>query len=120
MKWLTVKLADILVDASSGTWGEPPVGSESDYPILRSTNIHNGKLILDDIALRSLSERLVRRYKLYTGDILVTTSSGSPDLIGKNALFNEPGDGRTYLFSNFTQRLRPNINLVIQDFCIST
>ncbi|MEH2253319.1 restriction endonuclease subunit S [Nostoc sp.] len=116
MKWLTVKLQDILEDAISGTWGNAPVGTDSDYPVLRSTNIYDRHLSLEDVAFRAVTTKVVNKYALKSGDILVTTSSGSIQMIGKNALFKHPQDGYTYLFSNFTYRLRPLITFIIPEF----
>lgn len=116
MTWQTLKLKDVLTDACSGTWGKPPAGDGSDYPVLRSTNIHNGEIVLTDVATRSIPKRNLERYILLPGDILVTSSSGSADHIGKNALFDNLRDERTYLFSNFTKRLRPNSALVLPRF----
>jgi type I restriction enzyme S subunit len=48
----------------------------------------------------------VDAYKLETGDILINKSSGSPHLVGWPAIFEDPRDGKTYLFSNFMLRLR--------------
>ncbi len=100
-------------EPSSGTWGKPPAGDETDTPVLRSTNIHDGRLVLEDIAMRSLTPKLVARYRVQDGDIIVTTSSGSSQLIGKCTIFNQPNDGRIYAFSNFTLRLRPRRALVV-------
>lgn len=116
MNWPSLPLSKLLVDSSSGTWGEPPEGGALDFPVLRSTNIHDGDLVLEDVAQRSVPERLAKRYRLIDGDIIVTTSSGSRELIGKNALFSQPGDGKCYLFSNFTLRLRPRQDLIIPRF----
>ncbi len=111
MNWSSVELAKI-VEASSGTWGNPPKGDQNDTSVLRSTNIQDGRLVLEDVAKRSLSEKSINKYKLKDGDILVTTSSGSKHLIGKCTIFYIPYEGKNYVFSNFTQRLRPNESLV--------
>jgi type I restriction enzyme, S subunit len=113
MMWLEIPLSSVLVDAQSGTWGASPTGDGNDLPVLRSTNIHNSKLVLKDIAFRSITQKAAKRYQLLNGDIIVTTSSGSKDLIGKNAMFRQPEDDRCYLFSNFTIRLRPNPQIVL-------
>jgi len=69
-----------------------------------------------DAAWRVIRETQAQDYALETGDILVTKSSGSSDLVGKATLFIHPLDGKTYLFSNFTLRLRPNRKLVLPEF----
>lgn len=116
MNWLNSTLGKVLICANSGTWGNPPAGNGSDYPILRSTNITAGRLSFEDIEFRSVSHEVAKKYILQSGDIIVTTSSGSSHLIGKNALFINPEDGQTYLFSNFTYCLRPNKKLIIPKF----
>jgi type I restriction enzyme S subunit len=103
--WKLGTLEDVLEICDSGIWGQP--GSRQDFPILRSTNIHNGTMVLQEVAFRKVI-RNPERYVLKNGDILVTKSSGSRDLIGKCCMFTDPNDGKRYLFSNFTQRLRVN------------
>ncbi|NLY75374.1 MAG: restriction endonuclease [Firmicutes bacterium] len=106
----TIKLKEILVLADSGVWGEE--GSLNiDFPVLRSTNIIDFKLNLQDTAWRKLSGKDLNSKVLKDGDIIVTKSSGSPELIGKCCLFTQPQDKRKYYFSNFMLRLRPNQDL---------
>jgi type I restriction enzyme S subunit len=102
-------LNDLLVLNQSGIWGEK--GTKNDYPILRSTNIHDGKLSFDDVALRRIDDNEAKKYILQKGDIIVTKSSGSAHLIGKCCVF-EPKDDKKYLFSNFTQCLRVKQSLL--------
>lgn len=106
-KWERKRLGEVC-DANSGVWGDPADNSPSCYPVLRSNNIQRGEMVFFDIAVRKIAAPdTVGKKRLRTGDILVTTSSGSKDLLGKSALFVEPSNGGTYLFSNFTMRLRP-------------
>jgi len=101
----TVSLKDIIRLADTGTWGsEADVGAG--VPVLRSSNIQNGELTLEDVAWRELpaEQRVTKR--LEDGDLIVTMSSGSPAHIGKCCIFRQPPDGRAYYFSNFTLRLR--------------
>ncbi len=101
----TTKLGDLLVLSDSGTWGDPATENEG-VPVLRSTNIQHHELLLEDVAYRSIPANDKKRRLLSDGDILVTTSSGSPDHIGKCCLFNNPEKAKCYYFSNFTRRLR--------------
>lgn len=98
-------LRDLLAIADTGTWGtegDPMSGS----PVLRSTNIADYRLDLNEVAWRKIPLSHHSTKRLEAGDILVTASSGSPEHIGKCSLFEEPEDGRSYYFSNFTMRLR--------------
>lgn len=111
--WLICKLSNCLELNQSGVWGDDARNDGSDFPILRSTNIQDRKLILEDVAYKSIQPKLAERYVLQTGDILVTKSSGSIHLVGKNAIFESTKNGQIYLFSNFTQRLRVNAKLAL-------
>lgn len=102
--WRWVKL-DEVCEYESGVWGEEPDGSTDCHFVLRSNNIKDGKMIFDEIAIRKVEHRYVASKSLKLGDVLVTTSSGSKDLLGKSAIFIPPDD-KIYLFSNFTMRLR--------------
>ena len=110
--WETRSLGELILLSDSGTWGDP--GSPADgVPVLRSTNISAWELDLSaDLAYRRVSERDRQRKRLLNGDIIVTKSSGSPHLVGEAALFDIRSEQVNYLFSNFTQRLRPNQSIV--------
>ena len=115
-KWERRRLGEVC-SADSGVWGDPSDGSPNCFPILRSNNIQNGTIVFDDVAVRKIGEPSTPDKKcLATGDILVTTSSGSKDLLGKGALFVQASDGQKYLFSNFTMRLRLNKEIVEPTF----
>jgi type I restriction enzyme S subunit len=115
--WPKVPLRAVLALSGSGTWGQEPDGSEDVYPVLRSTNIQDSRLTFNDFALRKVPEAIAEKYALRSGDILVTTSSGSSQLLGKNAIVDSlPTRWRRCLFSNFTWRLRPHSSLVHPKF----
>lgn len=101
----TEELRSIVSLSDSGTWGEESANGEGS-PVLRSTNIANGQMNLADPAWRIIPENDRERRRLASGDIIVTKSSGSPDHIGKCAVFEDPNDGHEYYFSNFMLRLR--------------
>jgi type I restriction enzyme S subunit len=108
-KWERRRLGEVC-EHDSGVWGDEPDGSSECYFVLRSNNIKDGKMVFDEIAIRKVESKYVSEKSLKFGDILVTTSSGSKDLLGKSAIFIPPDD-KVYLFSNFTMRLRaiPNV-----------
>jgi len=109
-KWERKKLNEAC-EYNSGIWGDEPDNSNNCYFILRSNNIKDGKMIYEEIAIRKINSKYVEEKSLKLGDILVTTSSGSKDLLGKSAIFIPPDD-KTYLFSNFTMRLRSIYSIV--------
>lgn len=107
--WSTIKLGEVLELCDSGTWGDENPGG---MPLLRSSNMQNGELILNDVKYIDVPANKVDRYVLHEGDILITKSSGSVDHIGKSLFITKEMDGK-YGFSNFTQRLRMNRRLVL-------
>lgn len=107
-----VKLQDVILSCESGTWGNEASVNGSANPVLRSANINNFKLTLDECAWREIPVKDLERKKLQNGDIIITSSSGSPDLIGKCAYFSQPKDNYDYYFSNFTLRLRSNEKII--------
>jgi len=107
--WPVVPLRDLICLADSGTWGdEAPEGAG--FPVLRSSNIQGGRLDLSEVAWRLIPEANTARRLLQSGDLLITKSSGSPDLIGKCCQFTQPEGGTKFYFSNFTLRLRADHN----------
>lgn len=105
---ITSTLEELIESCDTGTWGDEPTDLAKGDPVLRSSNIQNYRLDLSDYALREIPTKDRVKKKLINGDIIVTASSGSPELIGKCALFSQPSDGIDYFFSNFTLRVRPN------------
>jgi len=111
--WSKHRLGKILTRNDSGAWGDD--GSEDDVPVLRSTEqTVNGTWRIVSPAFRSLNARDFARTRLIEGDLVVTTSSGSPAHIGKTSVVTSAMEGRGYSFSNFMQRLRPNHRLLSQ------
>ncbi|HEX9223368.1 MAG TPA: restriction endonuclease subunit S [Candidatus Acidoferrales bacterium] len=108
-------VADILESHRGGVWGDE-AGDGCGYPVLRSTNMRGSKADVADVAWREIPAKQAADCALQTGDILVAKSSGSSDLVGKSVLFVHPGNRRTYLFSNFTLRLRPNAKVIVPAF----
>ena len=67
---------------------------ESGYLVLRSSNIQNGKLSLNDnvFVKKQINEKLITR----NDDILICARNGSVDLVGKNILIDERTEGQTF------------------------
>jgi len=110
-----VEQLDKLTSVRGGTWGEEAVPG-CGYPVLRSTNMRGTHVDVADAAWREVPYKQAESCSLQNGDILITKSSGSSDLVGKAALFNHPGDNQIYLFSNFVLRLRPHADIVLPEY----
>lgn len=57
-------------------------------PLLRANNIQNGRVMFDDLVYVS-KEKVHNQQYLKKGDILICTSSGSKELVGKAAFIEE-------------------------------
>ena len=78
--------------------------SEGLIPILRATNIQDSRLILDDLVY--VPEMYVSpQQRLKPGDILIATSSGSRDVVGKSVRIIDVD--KPYAFGAFCAVARP-------------
>ena len=77
---------------------------EDSVVLLRTNNIKDGKLILDDVVCVSKSKVAEQQY-LQTGDILICASSGSKELVGKAAFVDSVKNPMT--FGAFCKVVRP-------------
>jgi type I restriction enzyme S subunit len=103
--WRWVRLVEVCYHRT-GIWGPQASDPSQGFPIVRSTEIDGFLIRPQSASVRAVRPSQVDAYKLEAGDILVNKSSGSPHLVGWPAIFEDPQDGRTYLFSNFMLRLR--------------
>ncbi len=62
--------------------------------VLRSSNIQNGKLSLDDNVY--VNKQIPEKLKVRKGDILICSRNGSQHLIGKNICIDERTEGNTF------------------------
>lgn len=104
--WEVKALKFLLSLNQGGAWGEEPSG-KNDTVVLRSTEqTKTGDWIIEEPAVRSLSENERKKTLLKKGDILVTKASGSEDHIGKSSLVDDKVASLNASYSNFMQRLR--------------
>lgn len=108
--WNWIPLSDLITDMSGGTWGtdDDPNGPA----VLRPNNIGlDGYVIFEDLRFREIPLGQLKKQKLCTGDVILTKSN-SLEQVGRCAFFIDPQDGKSYVASNFLQRLRFNENRV--------
>lgn len=101
--WRTTRIKYI-APAWNGLTYDPADVSDTGTPVLRSGNIQNGELDLQNLVrvVGSIPEKSFAR----SGDILICSRNGSRNLIGKNTLI--PQDG--YAFGAFMMIARPTVN----------
>lgn len=83
-------------------------------PILTNINIRNeGMLDISTLRYYPLPENKRDRLVLRKGDVLFNWRSGSPQHVGKTAIFDLDGD---YTFSSFILRFRANLDIIGNEY----
>jgi type I restriction enzyme S subunit len=103
-KWVTT--ADVAL-VQGGIQKQPkrrPV--ENRYPFLRVANVGRNRLDLSEIHEVELFEGELERFRLQPGDLLVVEGNGSPDQIGRSALWR--GEIPDCVHQNHLIRVRPS------------
>jgi type I restriction enzyme S subunit len=90
-KWKERKLKDVGKCLSGLTYTPNDITDESGMLVMRSSNVQGDKLIFEDNVY--VKKDLDIKHTAQKDDILVCVRNGSRDLIGKNALITEEGDG---------------------------
>ena len=75
-------------------------------PYLRSANVTWDGINLDDVKEMNFDDSDFKKYRLWRGDLLLNEASGSPNEVGKPALWNDEIEG--CCFQNTLLRLRPH------------
>ncbi len=112
--WEAKPLKSLLSEHCAGDWGED--GGPNMARVLRSTNLTNdGRLDLDDIALRALPTQTVELLAPKRYDILLERSGGGPGQpVGRVGFIEADMPG--HAFSNFLHLLRPHAKAINPSF----
>lgn len=76
------------------TYSPKDIVNSGGVEVLRSSNVQNGKIVLDDVV--RVNAKIPEKILLRTGDILVCARNGSRSLIGKNARIDSRNTGKTF------------------------
>lgn len=109
----SVTIDDICSDSSYGT-SRKCSNQRTGTPILRIPNVAQGAVNATNLKYCTLSERELRILALKKGDLLFVRTNGSPDLVGRCAIFDL--DGTTFAFASYLIRLRVDLNKVVPQF----
>lgn len=101
--WRTTRIKYI-ASAWNGLTYDPADVSDNGIPVLRSGNIQNGELDLQDLV--RVVGPIPDKAFAHIGDILICSRNGSRNLIGKNTLIKQDG----YAFGAFMMIARPTVN----------
>ena len=100
------KLGDIIIQIRGVSYSPQDLYdtlTENSIPLLRANNIQNGNIVLDDVVYVSKAKVSEKQY-LKSGDILICTSSGSKELVGKAAFIE---NDMIVTFGAFCKVIRP-------------
>lgn len=106
-RWLLEDLARLCTILKGVTYSQTDVGTENELgmlPILRANNINENQLNYQNLVWIK-RERILQKQLLQPGDVIVATSSGSRNLVGKSASFL---GGKIISCGAFCAILRPN------------
>lgn len=103
-KWLRT---DDVADVRGGIQKQPKRRpSKNRYPFLRVANVGRNHVDLSEVHEVELFDGELERYKLEPGDLLVVEGNGSPDEIGRSALWR--GEIDNCVHQNHLIRVRPS------------
>jgi len=104
--WAWASMGDVTV-IGSGIQKQPKrAPTRNPTPFLRVANVGRGTLDLDDVHLIEVFEGELDRYGLERGDLLVVEGNGSPDQIGRSAMWH--GSIDPCVHQNHLIRVRPS------------
>jgi type I restriction enzyme S subunit len=104
--WAWVLLGDV-TSIGSGIQKQPKrAPSKHPMPFLRVANVGRGTLDLADVHEIEVFEGELSRYGLVFGDLLVVEGNGSPDQIGRSAMWR--GEIEPCVHQNHLIRVRPS------------
>lgn len=108
--WPVAPLGDV---APIRQYGLSVRGSASgDLPIVRMTNLRDGRVMFTDLQYVSLPDREAERYKLADGDLLFNRTN-SADLVGRVGLVTSPPPS---VFASYLIRLRCDCSTMLPAF----
>jgi type I restriction enzyme S subunit len=111
-KYPVVELASILEMVQYGT-SEKANTTGDGVPVLRIANIKDRILDLSQLKYIRLPKKTLEGLLLRAGDVLITRTSGSRDLVGTCAVFRSAGD---FVFASYLIRLRFTVAKVVPEF----
>ncbi|MEI7870397.1 MAG: restriction endonuclease subunit S [Candidatus Methylumidiphilus sp.] len=118
-KWKINPLGNLVSDFRYGTSNK---SSSSGYVTLRIPNVIGNTLNLKDIKTVPVSVEEQNRLRLFDGDILFVRTNGSPDNVGRSAVFDSTIleghniDSTNVIFASYLIRARLNTKIILPNF----
>lgn len=125
-KYKTIPLKKLIIQSSSGDWGDEFENSYNDKLfekclVIRATEFDNNfNLRLENtrVKYRLISKAKLKKLDIQPNDFLIEKSGGSPDQpVGRVALLEKDVFGNGPIcFSNFIHKFRVDVNLVLPEY----
>ena len=109
----SVAIGECLVESRYGTSRRCDAPSTA-TPVLRIPNVSRERLSFDDLKYCELDDIELDRLLLRNGDILVVRTNGSPNIVGRCAVYVE--GGRPFAFASYLIRLRIDLDKADPNF----
>ena len=109
----SVAIGECLVESRYGTSRRCDAPSTA-TPVLRIPNVSRERLSFDDLKYCELDGIELDRLRLRNGDILVVRTNGSPDIVGRCAVYVE--GSRPFAFASYLIRLRIDLDKADPNF----
>lgn len=100
----TVQIGDVLADAKYGT-SKKCDGNADGTPVLRIPNVAGGRINIDDLKYCHLERDERLRMALQQADILIVRTNGSPEFVGRCAVYDLAPDVEM-AYASYLIRLR--------------
>lgn len=112
--WPTKKLEEVSQLQSGVTKGRKLEGKKTvEVPYMRVWNVQDSHLRLGDIKSITVLETDIEKYRLETGDLLLT-EGGDPDQLGRGAIWYSPIS--VCIHQNHIFRVRANREFIVPEF----
>jgi type I restriction enzyme S subunit len=112
--WPIVSLDEICSIASGITKGrKAPTEPLREVPYMAVVNVQDGRLNLEAVKTIQASSTEIERYRLVSGDLLLT-EGGDPDKLGRGAVWN--GEIKDCIHQNHIFRVRASSSLINMGF----
>ena len=108
---------DVVSDVSSGLTKNPKRPTfEIKMPYLRVANVFFDYIDLSDIQTIGVRQEEIEKTVLQKGDVLFVEGNGSPDQIGRVAVWE--GQSEPMLHQNHIIKARPDKNKIVSKYCM--
>lgn len=99
------RVGDVITESRYGT-SQKCLAPDTATPVLRIPNVAQGEVNFEKLKYTELGAPELSRLAMQEGDVLVVRTNGSPDLVGRCAVFE--GADQAFAYASYLIRLRPD------------